>query len=227
MAERLTDRGIAAIKPAARSFLVFDSEVSGLAVRVYPSGRKVFVFDWRENGGGRQRRLSIGRHPVWTIGKARAHAGRLRLLADTGDTVAPGRGERIADLIEQWRATCPAHPPAGHRRRLFPPDRRPYPAPFRQGRAGGPHPRRDRALARRHRAADAGRSQSGAGRAVVISDVARTQRQDWQQSGQGHPPPRRKPAAGLSRRRRDCGRPRGARRRSATVAPPWRSSWRC
>ena len=103
MAERLTDRGIAALKPAADSSLYhFDSEVSGLAVRVYPSGRKVFVFDWRDNG--RQRRVTIGQHPAWTIGKARTHAGRLRLKADVGETITPGRGSRVADLIEQWRA---------------------------------------------------------------------------------------------------------------------------
>jgi integrase len=102
MAERLTDRGVAALKAADTSVLYFDTEVSGLAVRVYPTGRKVFVFDWRDNG--RQRRATIGQHPAWTVGKARTHASRMRLKADTGETVAPGRGGRIADLIEQWRA---------------------------------------------------------------------------------------------------------------------------
>jgi integrase len=101
MAERLTDRGIAALKPADTSILFFDSEVSGLAVRVYPSGRRTFIFDWRADG--RQRRVTIGQYPTWTIGKARAHAGRLRLKADVGETITPGRGSRVADLIEQWR----------------------------------------------------------------------------------------------------------------------------
>lgn len=103
MAERLTDRGIAALKPSDTSILIFDSEVSGLAARVYPSGRKVFVFDWRENH--RQRRITLGAHPAWTIGKARTYASRLRLKADTGETVSPARGERVADLIEEWRVT--------------------------------------------------------------------------------------------------------------------------
>jgi integrase len=103
LAERLTDRGIAALKASDTSAYYFDSEVSGLAVRVYPSGRKVFVFDWRDNG--RQRRVTIGQHPTWTIGKARTHASRMRLKADTGESVAPARGSRVADLIEQWRVT--------------------------------------------------------------------------------------------------------------------------
>ena len=54
MAERLTDRGIAALKPSDTSLYYFDSEVSGLALRIYPTGRKTFVFDWRQDG--RQRR---------------------------------------------------------------------------------------------------------------------------------------------------------------------------
>ena len=93
-----TDRGIAALKPSDSSIYHFDSEVSGLAVRVYPSGRKVFVFDWRENR--QQRRITIGASPAWTIGKARTHASQLRLKADTGETVVPGRGGRVADLID-------------------------------------------------------------------------------------------------------------------------------
>lgn len=101
MATRLTDRGIAALKPSRVSVLHFDSEVSGLALKVYPSGRKSFVFDFRENG--KQRRITIGQHPTWSVGKARRHAGTLRLKVDTGTTVAPRRGTRLADLVTEWR----------------------------------------------------------------------------------------------------------------------------
>jgi integrase len=103
LAERLTDRGIAALKPTSsgNSDFYFDSAVSGLAIRVYPSGRKSFVFDWRHHG--RQRRITLGSPPVWTVGQARLHAGKLRLKADTGETVAPERGgARVSELIRQW-----------------------------------------------------------------------------------------------------------------------------
>jgi integrase len=103
MADRLTDRGIAALKPSTNSVYHFDTEVSGLAVRVYPSGIKSFIFDWRHHG--KQRRITIGKHPAWTIGKARIHASRLRLKADTGEVVAVQRGMRVADLVEAWKAT--------------------------------------------------------------------------------------------------------------------------
>jgi hypothetical protein len=62
LATRLTDRAIAALKPRAKSDYHFDSDVTGLAIRVYPSGIKSFIFDWRENG--RQRRITLGQHPA-------------------------------------------------------------------------------------------------------------------------------------------------------------------
>ena len=102
--ERLTDRRIAALKPAeATSVLIFDSEVTGLAVRLYPSGMRTFIFDWRD-GAGRQRRLSLGRFPAWTVGKARLAASRMRLQADTGEAVAPKKSERVAALLTAWQA---------------------------------------------------------------------------------------------------------------------------
>ena len=86
MTERLTDRGCAAIIPPPKgNHLYFDNEVSGLALLVRAGGRKTFVFDWRERDTGKQRRLTLGRFPTWTVGKARLHAGKLRLKADTGD----------------------------------------------------------------------------------------------------------------------------------------------
>jgi integrase len=103
MPTRLTDRFITAIKPSRTIIYVFDSEVGGLAIRVYPSGRKTFIFDWRVDR--RQRRVSIGQFPAWTTGKARAFASKLRVRVDSGENVVPERGQRVADLIETWRET--------------------------------------------------------------------------------------------------------------------------
>lgn len=103
MPTRLTDRFITAIKPSRTIIYVFDSEVGGLAIRVYPSGRRTFIFDYRQDY--RQRRVTIGQFPAWTTGKARAHASRLRVRVDSGEEVAPRRGQRVADLIETWRET--------------------------------------------------------------------------------------------------------------------------
>jgi hypothetical protein len=127
MAERLTDRGITALKATDTSVLYFDSEVSGLAVRVYPTGRRVFVFDWRENG--KQRRKTIGAFPSWTIGKARPTP-----------VVSPRRfGEAVAldgrEGCRPGRAVVrrrQAHTQARHRSRLLPHDGQPHLASLRQ-----------------------------------------------------------------------------------------------
>jgi len=58
------------------------------------------VFIWHE--AGRQRRKTLGRFPVWTIGKARREASKLRLKADAGQSVAAARGSRVEDLAEKW-----------------------------------------------------------------------------------------------------------------------------
>ena len=73
MAERLTDRGITALKPSDKKQFHFDSEVSGLVLKVNPTGRKVFIFDWRDSNG-KQRRATIDSFRLGPIGKARVHA---------------------------------------------------------------------------------------------------------------------------------------------------------
>ena len=102
MPERLTDRSIAKLKPSpGRSIHVFNSECVGLAVRVLPSGVKSFTFDWRKDG--RHRRVTLGRFPTWSVGKARLQASKLRLKVDVGENPAPARGNRVADLAETWK----------------------------------------------------------------------------------------------------------------------------
>ena len=129
MAERLTDRGIAALKYAGNgtgSDYHFDSEVAGLAVRIYPTGRKVFVFDWRENG--RQRRMTVGDFPAWTIGKARLHARACgsRPTSARSSTPQPRRpGRRPRREVAGDRQP---HPAAAHGRQLRPAARQPHPA---------------------------------------------------------------------------------------------------
>jgi integrase len=103
MSERLTDRMIAAFRHpgGANSVALYDSEVVGLAVRIYASGVKSFTFDWTEHG--KARRVTIGRAPAWTIGKARGHATKLRLRADVGESVVSSRGSRVIELTEKWK----------------------------------------------------------------------------------------------------------------------------
>ena len=48
---RLTDAGIARLRPAAREYTVWDSRVAGLAVRVRPSGSRTFVYHRKTDRG--------------------------------------------------------------------------------------------------------------------------------------------------------------------------------
>src|SRR6266516_4388845 len=53
MATKLTRRSIEALEPRPKPYTAFDPEVKGFGVRVHPTGRKVWVIEYRAGGGGR------------------------------------------------------------------------------------------------------------------------------------------------------------------------------
>ncbi|MCZ6858995.1 MAG: integrase arm-type DNA-binding domain-containing protein, partial [Alphaproteobacteria bacterium] len=99
---RFTDRGIAAIKPKAERYEVWEDGRTGLGVRVSPKGRKSWVYMYRFNG--KARRMGIGTYPAIGLAKARVmHAGAKEILAKGAD---PGtqqterkRAERSAETV--------------------------------------------------------------------------------------------------------------------------------
>jgi integrase len=85
-----------------RDLFVWDSKVPGFGVRVYPTGKRMYVFQYRTKGR-QQRRVKIGLHGPLTIDKARATA------ADLYEAVRKGRdpaneqkkaAQRAPDRIE-------------------------------------------------------------------------------------------------------------------------------
>jgi hypothetical protein len=76
-----------------RDLFVWDSKVPGFGVRVYPSGKRMYVFQYRSKGG-RQRRVAIGLHGPFTVEKAR------EVAADLYEAVRKGR-----DPVEAQRAS--------------------------------------------------------------------------------------------------------------------------
>ena len=56
---KLTKRGIEAMDPAGKDYFVWDSELSGFGIRVFPSDRKQFVLQYRY--GRISRRIALGR----------------------------------------------------------------------------------------------------------------------------------------------------------------------
>lgn len=77
-----------------------DGAVPGFGVRVYPSGKKSFVFKYRS--GGRTRMMTLGRFGVLTVKQARDKARRARVdVADGTDPLEEKRRE--ARAVETFR----------------------------------------------------------------------------------------------------------------------------
>ena len=66
----------------------WDSELPGFGVRVYPSGRKVYVVQTRA-GGKAAKRVTVGRHGVITAEEARRRAALIVARIKAGEDPAP------------------------------------------------------------------------------------------------------------------------------------------
>jgi integrase len=109
MTTKLTPKLVDGITaPARGNRIEYDSEVKGFGVRVTAGGAKAFILNYR-NGAGRERRLTIGRHPEWRVGAAREEAKALLRRVDRGDDplgqIQAGRlAPTFADLADRYIA---------------------------------------------------------------------------------------------------------------------------
>jgi hypothetical protein len=88
-----------------RSYQIFDTEILGLSARVQCSGARAFSLDYRF--AGRQRRMTIGRWPEWSVTAARERAKELRRMIDEGlDPLATREdlreAPRVKDMIDRY-----------------------------------------------------------------------------------------------------------------------------
>lgn len=79
---RLTKRFVDQISPGTTEMVHWDSELLGFGIRVWPSGRKVYLVMTRVKG--RLRRITIGSHRVVTAEKARIRAHEILSEAKAG-----------------------------------------------------------------------------------------------------------------------------------------------
>ncbi len=89
------------------SYQIFDTEVIGFAARVQASGARTFTIDYRH--AGRQRRMTIGRWPEWSVTAARERAKELRRAIDDGQDPLSAREDlretpRVKDMITRYIA---------------------------------------------------------------------------------------------------------------------------
>lgn len=69
--QRLTDKLIAAIKPADKIYDIWDSDVKGFVLRIHPSGIKSFRYSYRVDGN--RKTYTIGKFGNLTTAQAREH----------------------------------------------------------------------------------------------------------------------------------------------------------
>jgi integrase len=100
MAIKLTDAVIKRLPaPAAGKVITYDTEVKGFGARVYSSGARSFVLNYRTRSG-RERRITIGAVSDWNTAAARAEARELKKLIDRGgDPLADIETLRIAPTV--------------------------------------------------------------------------------------------------------------------------------
>ena len=80
----LTERAIRDVKPAKKTFILWDDKLRGFGVRVTPGGAKAYVLDYR--AGGRHRRASLARVAALSLRDARERAGRELAAIRAGDS---------------------------------------------------------------------------------------------------------------------------------------------
>ena len=103
----LSRRAVDALPVGEREAVFWDRDLSGFGVRVHPTGSKVYMVHTRAQG--KSRRVTIGRHGVWTPERARREAGRLIASLKAGETPRrPGAdspsttGPTIAEMAERY-----------------------------------------------------------------------------------------------------------------------------
>jgi integrase len=109
---KLTEKVLRDATPLpGRDYQIFDSELRGFAVCIYRGGGRAFTLDYRH--AGRQRRMTFGRWPEWSVAAARERAKDLRRAIDAGadplaERAAQRAAPRVSDLIERY---CAEHLP--------------------------------------------------------------------------------------------------------------------
>lgn len=81
----ITKRSVDAFKPGKRDAFLWDDEVPGFGLRVTTAGTKSYVFQYRTGGReARARRMTIGKHGLFTPDRARERAKDLAQAVRSG-----------------------------------------------------------------------------------------------------------------------------------------------
>lgn len=110
----LTDKLVRGIKPPTgkAQMRLIDDEITGFGIRVTKKGARTFFLNYTVDG--RERRMSIGGYPAWSVAAAREKARELRRLVDSGvDPLGQKDRERemptVAELWHRYDKEVLAH----------------------------------------------------------------------------------------------------------------------
>ncbi|MBT9292965.1 site-specific integrase [Prosthecodimorpha staleyi] len=107
-AVKITKRVVDAAEPKLSRYVVFDSEIRGFGLRVFPSGQKSWIFEYRAGDGGRRaakKRITIGSISDFTPDQARKQADTLRSQTKVGHDPQAAKVESrkaitVAELVK-------------------------------------------------------------------------------------------------------------------------------
>ena len=109
---KLNEKTVREAENLGRDYQIFDTDVRGFSITIYPSGNRAFTLDYRI--AGRQRRMTIGRWPEWSTTAARERAKELRRDIDEGIDPLSLRetsreAPRVNDMITRYLAEHTPH----------------------------------------------------------------------------------------------------------------------
>lgn len=99
---KITKRVVDAAEVADKRYTIFDSDVKGFGLRVFPSGQKSYVFEYRAGEGGRnsaKKRITIGKTSEFTPDEARRQADKLRSKVKVGEDPQGDKAKRRDAII--------------------------------------------------------------------------------------------------------------------------------
>ena len=97
---KLTKRVVENLAPEPKERIVWDQELSGFGIRIYPTGRKVYIVQYRSFG--RTRRKNLGQHGVLTADEARKDAKLVQAdVARGGDPSAERKAKLRSPTVAQ------------------------------------------------------------------------------------------------------------------------------
>lgn len=109
--KKLSNDLIMGLEARTQGYVVFDSEVQGLCLKVYPSGKKSYAINYKDKYG-KAKRYTLGKHGRITLAQARQTAKQMlaEVAVNQYDPAAEQAGNRAAlsidDLLDKYLASA-------------------------------------------------------------------------------------------------------------------------